>query len=69
MGYYGDDWDGIIPRIMTEATDCDTNGLRFCGGWGAQLSGMSSAIVSGRNAAFATFDELENKTEENTDEK
>ena len=70
-GYYGDDWDGIIPRIMTEASDCDTKGLRFCGGWGAQLSGMSSAIASGRNAAFATFDDMnkENKKEENTDEK
>ncbi len=70
-GYYGDDWDGIIPRTMTEASDCDTKGLRFCGGWGAQLSGMSSAIASGRNAAFATFDDMnkENKKEENTDEK
>ena len=70
-GYYGDDWDGIIPRIMTEATDCDTKGLRFCGGWGAQLSGMSSAIASGRNAAFATFGDIENEKnkEENTDEK
>lgn len=57
-GYYGDDWDGIIPRIMTEASDCDTKGLRFCGGWGAQLSGMSSAIASGRNAAFATLGDI-----------
>ena len=70
-GYYGDDWDGIIPRIMTEATDCDTKGLRFCGGWGTQLSGMSSAIASGRNAAFATFDDIEteNNKEVNTNEK
>ena len=70
-GYYGDDWDGIIPRIMTEASDCDTKGLRFCGGWGAQLSGMSSAIASGRNAAFATFDDIEseNKKGDKTDEK
>ena len=70
-GYYGDDWDGIIPRIMTEASDCDTKGLRFCGGWGAQLSGMSSAIASGRNTAFATFNDLENenKMEVKTNEK
>lgn len=69
-GYYGDDWDSIIPRIMTEATDCDTKGLRFCGGWGAQLSGMSSAIASGRNAAFATFDDIESeKKEDATNEK
>lgn len=70
-GYYGDDWDGVIPRIMTEAGDCDTKGLRFCGGWGAQLSGMSSAIASGRNVAFATFDDIKNETkkEEKTDEK
>lgn len=57
-GYFGDDWDGIIPRIMSEASDCDTNGLRFCGGWGAQLSGMCSAIASGRNAAFATLGDI-----------
>lgn len=70
-GYYGDDWDSIIPRIMTEASDCDTKGLRFCGGWGAQLSGMSSAIASGRNVAFATFDDIEkeNNKEEKTNEK
>ncbi len=65
-GYYADDWDGIIPRIMTEATDCDTKGLRFCGGWGVQLSGMSSAIASGRNAAFATLTDIyEEKMEDN----
>ncbi len=69
-GYYGDDWDGIVPRIMTEASDCDTKGLRFCGGWGAQLSGMNSAIASGRNAAFATFNDIEAETkEDNTIEK
>jgi len=56
---------------MTEATDCDTKGLRFCGGWGPQLSGISSAIASGRNTAFATFDDLENEKnkEEKADEK
>ncbi len=69
-GYYGDDWDSIVPRIMTEASDCDTKGLRFCGGWGVQLSGMSSAIASGRNAAFATFNDIEwDKKEKKTDEK
>ncbi len=67
-GYYGDDWDGIIPRIMTEATDCDIKGLRFCGGWGAQLSGVSSAVASGRNAAFATLGDIESDKEDN-DEK
>ncbi len=69
-GYYGDDWDGVVPRIMTEASDCDTKGLRFCGGWGAQLSGMSSAIASGRNAAFATLGDIsEEKAEVDTNEK
>lgn len=65
-GYYGDDWDGVVPRIMTEASDCDTKGLRFCGGWGAQLSGMSSAIASGRNAAFATIGDMKEETPEVT---
>ncbi len=69
-GYYGDDWDSIVPRIMTEASDCDTKGLRFCGGWGAQLSGMSSAIASGRNTAFATLGDIkEQNPEGKTDEK
>ncbi len=54
-GYFGDDWDALIPRLMTEAEDCDTKGLRFCGGWGTQLSGISNSIASGRNAAFATL--------------
>ena len=45
-------------RIMTEETDCDTKGLRFCGGWDVQLSGMSSAIASGRNVAFATLNDI-----------
>ena len=58
-GYQADDWDSIIPRIMTEAVDCDTPGLRFCGGWGAQLSGVSSVIASGRNAAYATLNDIE----------
>jgi hypothetical protein len=43
---------------MTEEADCDTKGLRFCGGWDAQLSGMSSAIASGRNVAFATLNDI-----------
>ncbi len=70
-GYFGDDWDGVIPRIMTEASECDTKGLRFCGGWGVQLSGMSSAIASGRNAAFATLGDITDETakEDKTNEK
>lgn len=68
-GYYGDDWDGILPRIMTEATDCDTPGLRFCGGWGVQLSGVSSSIASGRNAAFATLGDIEDEISEVNTEK
>lgn len=59
-GYLADDWDSIIPRIMTEETDNDTKGLRFCGGWGTQLNGINAAVASGRNAAYATlYDILE----------
>ncbi len=57
-GYAADDWDSLVPRIMTEADDCDTNNLRFCGGWGTQLSGVGSSIVSGRNTAFATIHDI-----------
>jgi prolycopene isomerase len=69
-GYFGDNWDSIISRIMTEETDCDTKGLRFCGGWDVQLSGMSSAIASGRNVAFATLNDMISKDKEDlSDEK
>lgn len=70
FGYYGDDWDSLLPRIMTEAADCDTKGLRFCGGWGTQLSGVGSSIVSGRNTAFATMGDINKDISEVlTDEK
>ncbi len=58
-GYLGDDWDSILPRVMTEATDCDTKGLRFCGGWGAQLTGVDATIASGRNGAYATIADID----------
>ena len=67
-GYSGNDWDSFIPRIMTEATDCDTKGLRFCGGWGAQLSGVSSAVASGRNAAYATLADIDDERSNNNEE-
>ncbi len=54
-GYMGSEWDGLLPRIMTEKTDNDIPCLRFCGGWGTQLSGVHSSIVTGRNTAFATL--------------
>ena len=44
---------------MTEESDSDTKGLRFCGGWGTQHAGFSSAISSGRNTAFATLYDIE----------
>ena len=58
-GYSGDEWDNLLSRFMTEESDCDTKGLRFCGGWGTQLSGFSSAISSGRNTAYATLNDIE----------
>ncbi len=57
-GYFPSEWDTLLPRVMTERTDNDIKGLRFCGGWGTQLDGMCSAIVTGRNTAFATLDDL-----------
>lgn len=60
-GYSGSEWDGLLPRIMTEKTDNDTPGLRFCGGWGAQLSGVSSAIATGRNTAYTTLSDIAEK--------
>lgn len=57
-GYSGEDWDGLLPRFMLEESDNDTKGLRFCGGWGTQLSGFASAISSGRNTAYATLNDI-----------
>lgn len=57
-GYYAHDWDSILPRIMTEATDCDTKGLRFCGSWGTQLSSYNACVASGRNALYATLEDI-----------
>ena len=59
-GYSGDLSDNLLSRFMTEESDCDTKGLRFCGGWGTQLSGFASAIASGRNTAYATLNDIEN---------
>ena len=67
-GYLGDDWDSIIPRFMTEELDCDTPGLRFCGGWGTQLSGVNSVVASGRNAAFATLGDILNERSKGNEE-
>ncbi len=58
LGYLGSDWDSLLPRIMTEKTDNDTPGLRFCGGWGTQLAGLHNAIATGRNTAFATLADI-----------
>ena len=58
LGYLGSDWDSLLPRIMTEKTDNDTPGLRFCGGWGTQLAGLHNVIATGRNTAFATLADI-----------
>ncbi len=57
-GYLADDWDGIIPRIMTEETDCDIKGLRFSSAWGTQLNGINAVVATGRNAAYATLSDI-----------
>ncbi len=54
-GYLATDWDNMISRFMTEASDNDTKGLRFCGAWGTQLNGVGASIASGRNTAYATL--------------
>ncbi len=57
-GYFGSDWDSLLPRFMTEETDNDIYGLRFCGGWCTQLSGVHNAIATGRNTAYATISDI-----------
>ena len=61
-GYSTDNTDNILSRFMTEASDSDTKGLRFCGGFGTQGAGMNSAIASGRNTCFATLYDIEKET-------
>ena len=58
-GYSTDTTDNMLSRFMTEASDADTKGLRFCGGFGTQGAGVSSAIASGRNTCFATLYDIE----------
>ena len=53
---------------MTEETDNDINGLRFCGGWGTQLDGVCSAVVTGRNTAYATLDDISNERGVNSEQ-
>lgn len=68
-GYLADDWESIIARVMTEETDSDTKGLRFCGGWGTQLNGVSASVASGRNTAYATLGDIEEEERSETNEK
>ena len=63
-GYSAEPFDSLLSRFMTEASDNDTKGLRFCGGWGTQLSGFCSAIASGRNTAYATLGDMDTTNEE-----
>ncbi len=58
FGYQGNDWDSLLPRFLTEKTDCDTKGLYFCGAWGTQLSGVAETISSGRNTAYTTLSDI-----------
>lgn len=58
-GYIATDWDGIVARILTEKNDNDIPGLRFCGGWGTQHTGVNACAASGRNALYATLDDIE----------
>lgn len=57
-GYFSYDWDNAVTRFMTEKTDNDTPGLRFCGAWGTQLNGIGASMASGRNTAYATLADI-----------
>ena len=58
-GYSTDNKDNMLSRFMTEESDSDTKGLRFCGGFGTQGAGVHSAIASGRNTCYATLYDIE----------
>jgi prolycopene isomerase len=62
-GYEAQGWDGVVPRIMMEGTEDTIPGLRFAGGCGTQLSGYSSTLASGRNAAYKTLNDMEKEAE------
>ena len=62
-GYSAEPFDNLLSRFMTEESDNDTKGLRFCGSWGTQLSGFCAAIASGRNTAYATIYDIENESD------
>lgn len=58
-GYYASKWDGIVPRIMMAGMDEKVPGLRFAGGFGTQLLGYSTSLMSGSNAANDTLRDME----------
>ncbi len=61
-GYLAAGFDSVPARLMTEQSDCDTKGLRFCGGFGTLHCGIGAAAASGRNALYATLNDMNGGT-------
>lgn len=64
-GYLAEGWDGVVARAIARKSEKNVPGLRFCGGWGHMLSGMSSALSSGKAAAEDTLSDMNTEVSDN----
>ena len=56
-GYMAKGYDNLLPRTFSEEEETRIKGLRFCGGFGARLSGFSSTYLNGEDVAMKTLGE------------
>lgn len=62
-GYLAKGYDNLLPRMLHEGQEEYLKGLRFCGGFGSWLSGVSSTYLSGEDAAQKTIADMEQGAE------
>lgn len=58
FGYAPYKSDSILPRKMNSKKEQYIKGLRFCGGFGTRLSGITSSLLSGEEEAINTLKEM-----------
>lgn len=57
-GYVTSDWDSILARIQSNATDYTVKNLTYCGGHGMRGDGYSCAYMTGQIAGDAVIAKL-----------
>ncbi len=58
-GYRTQGWDSVLQRNIMVKNEPTIKGLRFCGGFGMNGIGYSSAFISGRDCAQYTIEDME----------